>query len=252
MAHAREVVGTVTSRFRVSAIVSAFKSERFLRGCLENLEAQTIADALEIVVVNSGSPEGEHEIVSEFLGRYDNIVYVRTPWTESVYAAWNRAIMMSSGEYITNANTDDRHRNDAFEIMSKALDANPKAGLAYAGYVTTEVENETFASTTSKTKFMPLDYRRDMLLQGYCFPGPMPMWRESVHREFGMFDERFVSAGDIEFWMRISAKYPFVRVPKTLGLYLSHPESIEHRSGELAQREAASVVAAYSQAGVRR
>ena len=233
-------------RHKVSAVVSAYRSERFLRGCLDDLENQTIADQLEIVVVNSGSPEREHDIVSEYIERYDNIVYVRTPQTESVYAAWNRAIKMSSGEYITNANTDDRHRKDALEVMSKALDAHPRAGLVYAGYLTTETENETFECNTATSKFMPLDYKRELLLQGYCFPGPMPLWRESLHHELGYFDEQYVSAGDLEFWLRISEKHQMVRVNKALGLYLSHPASLEHRSGERARREAASIIAAYA------
>ena len=42
-------------KYLVSAIVSTYNAEKFIRGCLEDLENQTIADRLEIVVVNSGS-----------------------------------------------------------------------------------------------------------------------------------------------------------------------------------------------------
>jgi glycosyltransferase involved in cell wall biosynthesis len=232
-------------RYKVSAIVSAFKSERFLRGCLDDLEAQTIADRLEIVIVDSGSPERERDIIAEYVERFDNIVSIRTPYTETVYGAWNRAILMSGGEYITNANTDDRHRVDALEVMARTLDKNPDAGLVYAGYKTTGVANETFEKNTSTAEFLPDDYSRIRLAGGYCFPGPQPMWRSSLHNEYGLFDAELKSAGDLEYWLRISEGTTFMRVPEILGLYLSHPESAEHRDESLSAREAQMVLGHY-------
>src|SRR3990167_2240646 len=88
----------------VSAIVSVYNCERFIRGCLEDLEQQTIADKLEIVVVNSGSRQNEEPIIKEFQAKYDNIVYIKTEERETIYQAWNRGIKASSGKYITNAN----------------------------------------------------------------------------------------------------------------------------------------------------
>jgi predicted O-methyltransferase YrrM len=49
----------------VSAIVSTFNAERFLAGCLDDLERQTIADQMEIIVINSGSEQNEDKIVRE-------------------------------------------------------------------------------------------------------------------------------------------------------------------------------------------
>ena len=108
-------------KYLVSAIVSTYNSEKHIRGCLEDLENQTIADRLEIVVVNSGSQQNEEAIVKEFQKKYNNIKYIKTERRETIYKAWNRAIKAASGEYITNANTDDRRRQDALEIMAKAL-----------------------------------------------------------------------------------------------------------------------------------
>ena len=230
----------MSERWKVTAIVSAFKSERFLRGCLDDLEAQSIADRLEIIVINSGSPQGEHAIVTEYIQRYDNIVYIRTPWTEGLYAAWNRGVLMASGEYLTSANTDDRHRPDALEVLARSLDDHPEACLAYAGYRITLAENETFDENTSAEAFMPQRYDRRMLRRGYCFPGPQPMWRRVLHDEFGLFDESYRSAGDLEFWLRVSKprgaarlrpnwrRDRFLLVPETLGLYLKAQTSLEH------------------------
>jgi glycosyltransferase involved in cell wall biosynthesis len=143
----------VGKKSKVSAIVSSYNSERFIRGCLEDLITQTLYQKgkLEIIVVDSGSQQNEKAIVREFQQRYLHIVYIRTKERETVYSAWNRGIRAASGEYITNANTDDRHRKDALELMALALDRNPHMGIVYADVLVTETENETFEHCTPVT-----------------------------------------------------------------------------------------------------
>ena len=76
--------------YLVSAIISTYKSESFIRGRLEDLESQTITDQLEIIVVDSNSPENEKAIVQEFQQKHSNIKYIRTKERETIYTAWNR------------------------------------------------------------------------------------------------------------------------------------------------------------------
>ncbi len=212
----------------VSAIVSTYNAERFIRACLEDLEAQTIADQLEIIVIDSNSPENERTVVEEFQRRYDNIVYIRTKEREGVYAAWNRGIKAARGRCITNANTDDRHRKEAFAFMVNALETHPDVVLVYGDVVATETENETYENCTPAGRFRWRDWDRKKLLEKECFIGPQPMWRKSVHDEYGYFDESFVVSGDYEFWARISQTHDFLHLPHDLGLYLQAPESVEH------------------------
>ena len=134
--------------YLVSTIVSCYNSEDFILGRLEDLENQTIADRLEIVVVNSGSQQNEEKIITEFQEKYSNIKYIKTEHRETVYAAWNRGIKAAQGQYITNANTDDRLRHDALEVMVNALEENPEIALVYANVIITETENETFERCT--------------------------------------------------------------------------------------------------------
>ncbi len=133
----------------VSALVSTYNAERFMQGLLENLEAQTIAARLEILVIDSNSPQDERRIVREFQRHYGNIRFFRTPVRENSHATLNRAIELASGRYITIANTDDRHRVDALEIMARALDENPDVGMVYPDTLITELPNEQFATTTA-------------------------------------------------------------------------------------------------------
>ena len=229
----------------ISAIVSTYNAEKFIRGCLEDLESQTIADKIEIIVVNSGSNENEEAVVQEFQKKYENIKYIKTDKRETVYAAWNRGIKAASGKYITNANTDDRHRIDAFEIMVQTLEKYPDVALVYADVKITETENETFENCTQVGIYKWLEWNRDDLLYKGCFMGPQPMWRRDVHDEFGFFDDSLVTSGDYEFWLRISQTRSFRRIPQSLGLYLRTTDSIEHSNREKQLIENREILAMY-------
>ncbi|MCD6560882.1 MAG: hypothetical protein J7L16_03870 [Deltaproteobacteria bacterium] len=54
----------------------------------------------------------------------------------------------STGKYITNANTDDRHRKDALEFMVKTFEIFPEISLVYADVIIMETENEIFENCT--------------------------------------------------------------------------------------------------------
>lgn len=235
----------------VSAIVSTYNSERFIRGCIEDLEAQTIADRLEIIIVDSCSRQNEHTIIEEFQKKYSNIKYIRTDKREPVYAAWNRGIKAATGKYITNANTDDRHRHDAFQVMVHELERKPEIALVYADVIMTERENETFDRHTPCGNFKWLDWDRKHLLEQGCFMGPQPMWRRSVHDEYGYFDEAMVTSGDYEFWLRISQTHNFYHISIPLGLYLKSPESIEHANREKQRQENTIILSLYRDAAQR-
>ncbi len=232
----------------ISAIVSTYNSERFLKGCLEDLEAQTIADRLEIIVVNSGSEQNEESIVKEFQKRYSNIKYLRSELRETVYAAWNRGIKVATGKYITNANADDRHRRDAFEMMSNILETKPEISLVYADVIVTDTENESFERNSPIGYYHWMDFNRENLLNKGCFVGPQPMWRRDVHEEYGSFDDSFITSGDYEFWLRISQTRDFYHLPVRLGLYLKSPNSIEHSNREGQREENIKIFKLYSAA----
>ena len=226
----------------VAAIVSAYKSERFMRGCLEDLTSQTLfaQGLLEIVVVDSASPENEKAIVEEYRQRFPNILYIRSEQRETVYGAWNRGIKASRGKYLTNANTDDRHRRDALEVLAQTLDRTPEVALVYADVLVTQTENATFADPHATNHFKWLDFDRRALLEKGCFVGPQPMWRREVHETHGWFDDTLQVAGDYEFWLRLASQHQFLHVKETLGLYLESPASVEHANRDRVVQESAA------------
>ena len=234
--------------FMVSAIVSTYNSERFMQGCMEDLLAQTISDRIEIIVIDSASLENEAGIVKDYQHRLANIKYIRTNIRESVYQAWNRGIKAARGKYITNANTDDRHRPDAFERMVAVMEKEPHVALVYADVIKTEKANQTFRHCTPSGALHWPQWNRALLLDKGCFIGPQPMWRRSVHKFFGNFDETYAVSSDYEFWLRISQVFDFKKLTMPLGLYHERADSVEHIDFERKKIEDQSIHALYNRA----
>lgn len=230
----------------VSAIVSVYNSEKFIKGCLDDLLNQTLYKNgnLEIIVVNSGSEQNEEKIILDYKNKYDNIIYIKTEQRETIYQAWNRAIKIAKGKFITNANTDDRHSKIAFEKMLNAFQMNPAIDVVYADEFVTNIPNDTFDSKTKKKIIRWSNFVKEFLLFG-CFIGPHPMWKKSLHDKFGYFDESLNVVGDYEFWLRISHDAMFYHLNEILGLYYYSENSVEHKNKKLTDEENENVQKKY-------
>ncbi len=209
----------------VSVIVALYNGEKFIQGLLEDLEAQTMAKRIEIVIVETGSTTDEINVIREFQKRFDNILYVRTSYRVNVAAACNFGIRIASGIYITLGPADDRRRHNSLEVLSSELEANHDVGLVYADNFVTNCENQTFERHIRSGHKIRPEFCPEIMLSG-CHMGPQAMWRKSLHEEIGYFDEVLESATDYEFWCRIATRYPMKHVPAYLGLYFDNPKGI--------------------------
>jgi glycosyltransferase involved in cell wall biosynthesis len=174
---------------------------------------------LEVLVIDSGSPENESAIVGEYVKNYpENIKLVRTE-REPLYVAWNRALGMATGKYVTNANTDDRHRTDALECLVTFLEANPKVALTYASQYISRTKNETYQECVDREadfhcwpKYTQLDLLRR------CITGSQPLWRRELHSSLGLFDTSYTIAADYEMWLRIASKHDIEKYDDICGV----------------------------------
>ena len=210
----------------ITAIVSTYNAERFIRGCLEDLVQQTIFEDVEVLIIDSGSQQAEASICASFVDAYPNIRFVRTE-RETLYTTWNRAIAMAKGRYLTNANTDDRHRHNAFEILAAVLEKSPETALTYADQFISNEENETYETCKArdaKHRRWPDFTSDDLMLR--CITGSQPMWRSALHRRHGTFNTHYRIAADYDLWMRFAQTEQFQHVPEILGVFFDSPVTL--------------------------
>jgi len=223
----------MTIKVKVSAIVSAYFAADYLAGRLENLMEQ---DPQPEIIVICQTDSMEFHIASNHAG----VKIITTPDIPTIYAAWNLGIEAASGEYITNANCDDRLFPGTLAKMAAILDGKPAYALVYGNQ---DIVSEIGGDPTGKFEWA--EGGIEELLKG-CFCGPMPMWRKSLHAKHGYFDPEMQVAGDYEFWLRITkAGERLYHIKDTVGSYLSIRTSAEKRQRNLTSWETARARARY-------
>jgi len=186
----------------VSAIASLYRGGQFIEQFLENITTQSLFDKSELIIIDADSPEGEQEIIEKYQKVYSNIIYKRINYKIGIYDAWNEALRLARGSYLTNTNLDDLRRLDSFEIQAAALNEFPFFDVVYQDFFysfDSHLDFEQVADYGFKSN-LPIVTPNNLL----CFNSPhnAPMWRAQLHKELVLFDISFRSAGDYEFWLR--------------------------------------------------
>jgi Glycosyl transferase family 2 len=216
---------------RVSVVVSTYCGEELIGDCLRELEQQTIADQLQIIVIDSGSPQDERTIVERLQETYTNIDYVRTE-RETLYASWNRALELATGTYFANMNVDDWIRRDTLEVLAEALDQNQDADVAYSHWATTNSPRAAPSTTSTVDYAMHPPYVPALPLF-YCYSGCVQFWRRSTALSLGGYDSDLYACGDLDILCRLTAhKGKSVLVPQVLQGFYSNPNGISHASSQ--------------------
>jgi len=198
-------------------MVSLYNSGEWIKNRLDNLMQITVLPQSEIWCVNANSPDPrDHDIPQQY-----PVKYVKLEERISVYAAWNYIIQQSSGQYITNANTDDLVAPTCYARLMAELDSDSAYDFAYPSWYTTDVPNQNWHQLTNVDAVggLPGNFSGDIDRAGV---GHFPLWRRSVHDKIGLFDESFKAAGDAEWWMRsyYQANSRFLWINELLACYL--------------------------------
>ena len=189
---------------KVSLITSVYNGDDYIRPFLEDITRQTIfEEKCELILINANSPGNEEEVINEYLEKYpDNIVYKRLDEDPGIYGVWNMAVEMSTGEFLSNANLDDRKAPNALEVHAKALFAEPDVDLVYGDMLITDKANETWESNSANGRAYNFPEFSVESLKMVNMPHAAPMWRKSIHEKHGVFNDKYKSAGDWEMWLR--------------------------------------------------
>ena len=198
---------------KVSTITPCYNMSKYMKGFLDNLSTQTHKD-LEIVLDHNEPTDEEIMLVEDYNKEHDNIFHIQVEGVDPIGISMNRCIEFASGDYLCIWNVDDLRTPDSIEVMAKALDENPDVDFVYGNYVIVPRFGGTEGQYVDETG------REDELTTGMIL-GPYFMFRKSILKKSGVFDEQLVQGADYDLALRLALNGKGLHLPINLGYYLN-------------------------------
>ncbi|MBR0112172.1 MAG: glycosyltransferase family 2 protein [Clostridia bacterium] len=120
----------------ISVIVPVYKTEKYLRKCVDSILAQTYTD-LEIILVDDGSPDNCGRICDEYAGMDPRVKVIHRA-NGGLSAARNSGLDIARGEYVAFIDSDDYIDHGYLETLVSCL--TDGADMSICGFIK-ETEN---------------------------------------------------------------------------------------------------------------
>jgi len=123
----------------VSVGLPVYNEERFVRDTIESLLRQDFED-LELIISDNASSDGTEEICRHFAAADLRVKYERSEVNRGGYVNFNRVLELATGKYFMWAGAHDLWSPWFISRAVAALEADPKAVLAYPRSIFIDVE----------------------------------------------------------------------------------------------------------------
>jgi glycosyltransferase involved in cell wall biosynthesis len=181
----------------------------FIRGTLDSVIGQTIAD-IEIIVVDDGSTDSTAEIVSSFVDARIRLISIAN---RGVSGARNRGLAECRAPYVLFLDGDDLLTPDALEQMAAALDANARAVAAVSLLRKINMTGDPIGGPPDPARLPRDNVLHHLVARNFIVNGGAICMRTDAVRAVGGFDPRLKFGEDWDLWCRMAALGTFVMLP---------------------------------------
>jgi glycosyltransferase involved in cell wall biosynthesis len=201
----------------VTLVTPSHNQARFLEETIVSVLEQDYP-AIEYFVIDDGSTDDSVAIIERYADRL-------TWWTRQEnagqVATLNRGFARAGGAYLGWINSDDTLRPHAVSRVVEALEASPRALLAYGGVDYTDAASRVLEyrpPVVLPVEGMVRSWTHVVTQQGSLF-------RREAYERFGPLDESRYYVFDAEFFLRLALAGELVAIDEPLATYRFHDES---------------------------
>lgn len=194
---------------KVTAIITVFNGEDFIRRAVESLLSQGLKD-IEVLVLNDGSTDCTGEILEQM---EDHRLRVMNLPRTGRAGALALACREARGQYIANLDADDLSYPTRLEKQSTFLDEHPDHGWVGCGE-----EQDDDRRGEHHRRVYPLTDAEIRRQSAKCIPycHSAVMFRKSLIDEGVNYDPSQPYLIDFEFFLRVAARAKVANLPDVL------------------------------------
>ncbi len=194
---------------KVSVIMPTYNRGNVIARAIDSVLSQTFYD-FELIVLDDGSKDNTHEVVSMYLKRDRRIKYFFRQNSGKPAIARNYAIRKASGEYLAFLDSDDFWDAAKIEGMVDFIEAGK---FDWAVSATYRINNDNFGERTLlsiSSRYIGSDGVTLSLAKNGLFSfTAMPIFpgsvliRKVVFEAVGGFDETYFIGEDSDLWLKL-------------------------------------------------
>lgn len=192
----------------ITVIVRTYNSQDFVRNAIESVIRQSIpADTYEILVVDDGSGDSTKNILMTYKEKIRLIEQKNRGYVNAI----NTGITNAVGRYIILLDADDTFEPGILYELLGAFKKENGLGFVYSDYYEKNLDTGSVRTVSLRNIF-------NSTAGGIMF-------KKSILREFGMYDESFIFP-EYDLLIKIMEKYKGRHIPKPLFTYYRHGQSL--------------------------
>ena len=181
----------------LSIIIPCYNSESTILRSLNSIISQNINIKYEIVIIDDGSIDNTRLIIEHFINNHKHIdIFYHYQNNSGVSSARNTGFNFSKGDYIALLDSDDIWENNKINTQIDILIRNSK--IEFLG---TNRNNESHFLINKKIYIYKMNF---FLLFTKWWPStPTIIFKKSILKNTGMYNENLKFAEDGEFYYRV-------------------------------------------------
>lgn len=234
----------------VSVVMPLFNAERYVADAVRSVLASELHE-LELLVVDDGSSDGSRAAVAGITD--PRLHLIALPPSGGPSRPRNTGIARARAPYVALLDADDLLRPHKLGAAVSALEAHPRAGIAFGDYERIDAagallaasvlaEYPVFSALPAGT--LPGDWRliaqpqfaRALLHENFIGTSGVVL-RRSLLEQVGMFDETLTYSEDRDLWFRLAHAGDALYQARVGHSYRVLPTSLTYRPGDRQSRQ---------------
>jgi glycosyltransferase involved in cell wall biosynthesis len=196
----------------VNVIIPTYNRSALLQKAIDSVLNQTHVN-LELIVVDDGSDDDTGALLDRYKKKSAKKILVIHQNNKGPAAARNRGISESSAEYIAFLDSDDWLHPEKIGLQLAVMDENIGSLISH----TQEIWYRDGMLLNQKIKHRKQSGNIfDRCLDLCAVSMSTVMLKRQLIEQVGVFDEDLPCCEDYDYWLRVSAKFPFLLIDKAL------------------------------------